>query len=185
MPKLPFPNILCRMKSSTVYLGWWSFLGTAYRGSSSVCTSVIDLLTSPGVSHETPCNSAGAGRSGRRKQMHNVTLMIVRHLSGDFSVGVPLFAGVAVAGKPMTSPDGARTIPGWPTLTGPSRLMVSVSLVLLAWRHKVGPVSDWRFRWQNILRKRLLKTEAKQQTESNTNKTICLWVLFKLWYLWL
>lgn len=45
---------------------------------------------------------------------------------------LPLFAGVAEAGTPVTNPDGARTIPGWPTPTGPSRPMMSVSLVLLA-----------------------------------------------------
>lgn len=58
---------------------------------------------------------------------------------------IPLLAGVAVAGKPITSPDGARTTPGWATLTGPSRPIMSLSLVLLALKQKVGPVSKWSF----------------------------------------
>lgn len=45
---------------------------------------------------------------------------------------VPLFAGAAVPAALVTTPDGARTIPGWLTVTGPSRLMMSLSLVLLA-----------------------------------------------------
>ena len=45
----------------------------------------------------------------------------------------PLRAGVAVLGKPITTPDGARTTPGWPTPTGPSRPVVSASLPLLAY----------------------------------------------------
>lgn len=52
---------------------------------------------------------------------------------------IPLLAGVAVAGKPITSPDGARTTPGWATLTGPSRPIMSLSLVLLALKQKVDP----------------------------------------------
>lgn len=63
LPKLPFPSILCRMKSSMVNLDWWSFLGTAYRGSSSLSASVTILPTSVGASHETPCMSAGRGWS--------------------------------------------------------------------------------------------------------------------------
>lgn len=41
---------------------------------------------------------------------------------------VPLFAGVAVVVRPVTNPDGARTIPGWLTVTGPSRPIMSDSL---------------------------------------------------------
>lgn len=50
------------------------------------------------------------------------------------AVGVrflPLVVGTVVE-VPVISPDGARTIPGWPTLTGPSRPMASLSLVVLA-----------------------------------------------------
>lgn len=68
--------------------------------------------------------------------MHNVTNYLGRK---DWQVEntndkgcVPLLAGVAVAGKPITNPDGARTIPGWPMPTGPSRPMISLSLVLRA-----------------------------------------------------
>lgn len=52
----------------------------------------------------------------------------------DFTGYAPLFVfgGVAVAGTPVINPDGARTTPGWPTPTGPSRPIMSVSLVLLA-----------------------------------------------------
>lgn len=93
---------------------------------------------SVGPSHETPCNSAAGGRLGSRnrgeKKTYNekICQKEVMGLSVDFSGCVPLFAGAAAAGKPVPNPDGARTIPGWLTLTGPSRLMMSVSLVLLA-----------------------------------------------------
>lgn len=50
----------------------------------------------------------------------------------DFRGCVPLLAGTAEAGEAVTCPDGARTTPGWATLTGPSRPMMSESLVLLA-----------------------------------------------------
>ncbi len=138
LPKLPFPSILCRTKSSIVNLGWWSFLGTAYRGSSSVSSPVIALLPSAGPSHETPCSSAGGGRSGsgNGEQVHDINKTIKKKWKAwlkkkkEIRGCVPLFASVAVGETPVTNPDGARTIPGWLTLTGPSRPMMSVSLML-------------------------------------------------------
>lgn len=75
----------------------------------------------------------GAGTWGKEKTYYEkICQKEVTGLSVDFSGCVPLFAGAAAAGKPVPNPDGARTIPGWLTLTGPSRLMMSDSLVLLA-----------------------------------------------------
>lgn len=64
-PKLPFPSSLCSTKSSMVYFGAWSFLGTAYTGSASVSVNAIEM--SAGPSQETPCSSGGNCWSGNRR----------------------------------------------------------------------------------------------------------------------
>lgn len=54
-------------------------------------------------------------------------------------------AAVLVASRLDPNPDRARTTPGWATLTGPSRPMMSASLVLLACWQEVERVSEERF----------------------------------------
>lgn len=140
LPKLPLPSILCSTKSSIAYLGWGSFLGTAYRGSSDTA-SVNGVLTSPGPSHEMPKTATNQGQETPNDEGVNVKKRQNTMRMETFRGYMPLFAGVPVAGK--HNPEGARTIPGWLTLTGPSRPMMSASLVLLALKSKVGPASRW------------------------------------------
>lgn len=105
----------------------------------------LGLPTSVGPSHKTPDKSA-TYRPTVSVKWQKAFSVKMKHICRN---SVPLLAGADEADKSVTNPDGARTTPGWPMPTGPSRPIMSDSFVLLA-----------------------LKEKTKHQTEIVTNSLI-------------